>query len=82
MSACARDDGPGRGYAVICSRNAWVSGSVENTAVENAVEEDINAMDSAVDNGLDAAANAVDNAGAAVENAGEAVEAAAENAAQ
>ena len=54
--------------------------AVENVAVENAVESDVNAAEVAVDNALDAAGNAVDNAGEAVENAGEAVENAAENA--
>jgi hypothetical protein len=46
--------------------------AVENVPVENAVEEDVNAVDNAVDNSLDAAANAVDNAGEAVENAADA----------
>ena len=37
--------------------------AVENVAVENAVESDVNAAEVAVDNALDAAGNAVDNAG-------------------
>ena len=52
--------------------------AVENVAVENAVESDVNAAEVAVDNALDAAGNAVDNAldaaGNAVENTGEAVD--------
>ena len=54
--------------------------AVENTTVENAVEEDVNAADTAVDNALDAAGNAVENAGDDIENAAEATENAAENA--
>ena len=56
--------------------------AVENVAVENAVESDVNAAEVAVDNALDAAGNAVDNAGEAVENAADAAGDAAENAAQ
>jgi hypothetical protein len=56
--------------------------AVENVAVENAVESDVNAAEVAVDNALDAAGNAVENAGEAVENAADAAGAAAENAAQ
>ena len=56
--------------------------AVENVAVENAVESDVNAAEVAVDNVLDAAGNAVDNAGEAVENAADAAGDAAENAAQ
>ena len=56
--------------------------AVENVAVENAVESDVNAAEVAVDNALDAAGNAVDNAGEAVENAADATADAAENAAQ
>jgi hypothetical protein len=56
--------------------------AVENVAVENAVESDVNAAEVAVDNALDAAGNAVENAGEAVENAADATAEAAENAAQ
>ena len=56
--------------------------AVENVAVENAVESDVNAADVAVDNALDAAGNVVENAGEAVENAADATADAAENAAQ
>ncbi|HEU4499568.1 MAG TPA: hypothetical protein VFR60_09545 [Sphingomicrobium sp.] len=56
--------------------------AVENVAVENAVESDVNAAEVAVDNALDAAGNAVENAGEAVENAADAAGDAAENAAQ
>ncbi|WP_283938004.1 hypothetical protein [Sphingomonas caseinilyticus] len=56
--------------------------AVENVAVENAVESDVNAAEVAVDNALDAAGNAVDNAGEAVENAADAAGDAATNAAQ
>ena len=56
--------------------------AVENeTAVEDAAENDVNAATNestdaanAADNALDAAGNAVENAGEAVENAAEAVE--------
>ncbi len=56
--------------------------AVENVAVENAVESDVNAAEVAVDNALDAAGNAVENAGEAVENAADAAGDAASNAAQ
>jgi hypothetical protein len=56
--------------------------AVENVAVENAVESDVNAAEVAVDNALDAAGNAVENAGEAVENAADAAADATENAAQ
>ena len=56
--------------------------AVENVAVENAVESDVNAAEVAVDNALDAAGNAVENTGEAVENAADATADAAENAAQ
>jgi hypothetical protein len=56
--------------------------AVENVAVENAVESDVNAAEVAVDNALDAAGNAVENAGEAVENAADATGEAVENAAQ
>ena len=56
--------------------------AVENVAVENAVESDVNAAEVAVDNALDAAGNAVENAGEAVDNAADAAAAATENAAQ
>ena len=56
--------------------------AVENVAVENAVESDVNAAEVAVDNALDAAGNAVENAGEAVDNAADAAADTTENAAQ
>jgi len=54
--------------------------AVDNTTVENAVEDDAAAAENSVDNALDAAGNAVDNAGEAIENAADASENAVDNA--
>ena len=53
--------------------------AVENTSIENAIEEDAAAAGNSVDNALDAAGNAVENTGEAIENTAEATDNAASN---
>lgn len=64
-----------------CTNKDADNAAVNETAVENAAEADVNAATMSADNALDAAGNAVDNAAGAVDDAANAVDAAAENAA-
>jgi len=59
------------GLAACESRTA---DAVDNTAVENAVEDDAMAADNSVDNALDAAGNAIENTGDAIANTVEATD--------
>jgi len=62
-----------------CTKNDADNTAVNETAVDNAADADVNAATTSADNALDAAGNAVNAAGTAVNNAANAVDNAADN---